>query len=73
MAGKTYNKILFINTSDSFAVPIGGERVTWGVLTVDNDQLELFKTGWLRILGAQAHVHQFNLRRTPFIAISIGA
>ena len=22
-------KSLFINTSDSFAIPIGGERVTW--------------------------------------------
>ena len=25
------HKVVFINTSDSFAIPIGGERVTWGV------------------------------------------
>ena len=25
-------KDLFINISDSFAIPIGGERVTWGCL-----------------------------------------
>ena len=25
-------KLIFINTSDSFAIPIGGERVTWGCI-----------------------------------------
>ena len=34
-----------------------------GVYTVDNDQLELFKTGWLPVLGAQAHVR--HPTRTP--------
>ncbi len=49
---------LFINTPDSFAIPIvGGEHVTWGCKTADKDQLELVKTG---VLGAQAHVCQFN-------------
>ena len=29
-------------------------------------QLKLFKTGWLLILGAQAHVSQFKLLETQF-------
>ena len=29
---KRFDKQLFINTSDSFAIPICGERVTWGCL-----------------------------------------
>ena len=33
-------------------------------------QLKLFKTSWLRVLGAQAHVRQFKLRGMQFIAIS---
>ena len=37
-------KYIFINTPDSFATPIGGERV-------DNDQLELFITSWLPRVG----------------------
>ena len=34
-----------------------------GFYTVDNDQLELFKTGWLPVLGAQAHIRHPG--RTP--------
>ena len=30
--GLIIKKDTFINTSDSFAIPIGGERVTWGCL-----------------------------------------
>ena len=41
---KTILYKIFINNQDSFSTPIGGERVTWGCLTVDNDQLELFIT-----------------------------
>ena len=31
---KNSNYYLFINTSDSFVIPIGGERVTWGCLNL---------------------------------------
>ena len=43
------HNILFLNTSDSFAIPIGGELVTWGFLTVDKDELEPFITGCFQI------------------------
>ena len=66
--------LVFKNTPDSFAVSIGRERVLTGVFKrLIKSQLKLFKTDWLRVLGAHANVRQFKLRRTQFIAISYSA
>ena len=57
-------KCIFINTSDSFAVPIGGERASVGVKTVDNDKLELLSTGcfWICLdtLRKQMHIRKLS-------------